>query len=259
MRTVRIVVAAIALCAGASCQTDDALFEEVPPAEELWSQATAELEGRSILWVYQYVDYEEAIEKLQSIVDNYPNSDYAIRSELAIADAYFENAKYEEALSYYRDFSELHPQHPKVPYTIWQAALCHQRRVLGPGRDQGATRDALVFLDRLLLQHPHSTHSQQAEELWRELQTKLASNVEGIADFYFQRGEYEAASERYRALLNEYPGLGFDPRVLFKLGKCYAELQRVDEADRIFRTLMAHYADSEFAIRARHLLATNLP
>jgi outer membrane protein assembly factor BamD len=259
LRTVRIAVAVLALCAGVSCKTDEKLFEEVAPAEQLWDEGTKILAGRSILGVYTYVDYEGAIEKFQAIVDNYPNSDYAIRSELAIADAYFENAKYEEALSYYRDFSELHPQHPKVPYTIWQAALCHQRRVLGPGRDQGATRDALVFLDRLLLQHPHSTHSQQAEELWRELQTKLASNVEGIADFYFQRGEYEAASERYRALLNEYPGLGFDPRVLFKLGKCYAELQRVDEADRIFRTLMAHYADSEFAIRARHLLATNLP
>ena len=55
------------------------------------------------------------------------------------------------ALSYYRDFSDLHPQHPKVAYSIWQSALCHQRRVLDPGRDQAATRDALVFLDRLLL------------------------------------------------------------------------------------------------------------
>ena len=87
----------------------------------------------------------------------------------------------------------------------------------------------------------------------------LASNAEGIADFYFDRGEYEAAAERYRALLNEYPGLGFDPRVLFKLGECYAELQRDDEADRIFRTLIAQYADSEFATRARHQMATNLP
>jgi len=47
--------------------------------------------------------------------------------------------------------------------------------------------------------------------------------------------------------------------VLFKLGECYAELQRTDEADRIFRTLVAHYADSEFAARARRQLATNLP
>jgi outer membrane protein assembly factor BamD len=259
LRIVRIAVALLALCALASCKTDEQLFEEVAPAEQLWSEGNDLLKGRSILGVYTYVNYEEAIAKFQAIVDNYPNSDYAIRSELAIADAYFNNQKYEEALSYYRDFSDLHPQHEKVPYTLWQAALCHERRALSPGRDQAATREAIVFLDRLLLKHAHSEYAQQAEELWRELQTRLATNVEGIADFYYERGEYEAASERYRALLNEYPGLGFDPRVLFKLGECYAQLQRTDEADRIFRTLLAHYSDSEFAARARRQLATNLP
>ncbi|TMA35565.1 MAG: outer membrane protein assembly factor BamD [Deltaproteobacteria bacterium] len=258
-RNLRIAVAVLALCAGASCKTDEALFEEVPAAEQLWAEGTEALKGRSILGVYTYVDYEGAIEKFQKIVDNYPNSDFAIRSELAIADAYFQNEKYDEALSYYRDFSDLHPQHEKVPYTLWQAAQCHERRSLAPGRDQAATRDALVFLDRLLLKHAHSSYAQPAEEMWRDLQTRLATNVEGIADFYFDRGEYEAAAERYRALLNEYPGLGFDPRVLWKLGTCYAELQRSDEADRIFRTLVAHYADSEFASRARRQLAINLP
>lgn len=256
---IRIAAAATALGVLLSCQSDDALFEEVPPAEELWEQAQAELEGFSVLGVYTYVDYDEAIEKFQSIVDNYPYSDYAVRAELEIADAYFEGEKYDEALSYYRDFADLHPQHPRVPYTLWQAALCHERRVLEPSRDQAATREAIVFLDRLLLQHPHSEFSERAEVLWRELQTRLAENVEGIADFYFERGEYEAAAERYRALLNEYPGLGLDARVLFRLGESYAALRRLDEADRIFRTLVTQYADSEFAYRARQQLAVEAP
>lgn len=255
----RLALATTALLLAAGCASDDALFEDVPPADELWDQAQSELEGTSVLGIYQYVDYDAAIETLQSIVDNYPSSDYAVRAELAIADAYFANEKYEEALSYYRDFSDLHPGHPQVAYTIWRAALCHQRRVLEPGRDQAFTRDALVFLDRLLLQHPRSEHAEEAETMWRELQTQLAESVEGIADFYFDREEYEAASERYRALLNEYPGLGFDARVLFKLGRCYAELRRQDEADRIYRTIVAHYADTEYAIRARSRLAVNLP
>lgn len=259
MRWSNIALAAFALCAVAACKSEEPLFAEVPPAEELWADGLRTLQGRSILGVYQWVDYDEAIEIFQSIVDNYPYSDYAVRAELKIADAYFENEKYEEALSYYRDFSDLHPQHEKVPYTIWRAALCHQRRVLAPNRDQAATRDALKFLDRLLLQHPHSEYTERAEAMWRDLQTRLAESVEGVADFYFQRAEYEAASERYRALLNEYPGLGLDARVLFKLGRSYAELRRTDEADRIFRTLVAHYGDTEYAWRARKRLARNLP
>jgi len=254
-----LVLAALALCAGAACKTDEPLFAEVPPAEELWEDGVRTLEGRSILGLYQWIDYEEAIAIFQSIVDNYPYSEYAVEAELKIADAYFASAKYDEALSYYRDFSDLHPQHPQVPYTVWRAARCHEEQVLEPYRDQSATRDALVFLDRLLLQHPHSEYAERAEKTWRELQTRLAESVEGVADFYFDRSEYEAAAERYRALLNEYPGLGLDARVLFKLGRSYAALRRTDEADRIYRTLVAHYGDTEYAWRARQRLAANLP
>ena len=200
----------------------------------------------------------KAIEIFQSIIDNYPYSEYAVEAELRIADAYFEDEKYEEALSYYRDFSDLHPDHPKVPYTIYQSALCHESQLEGRDRDQTATRNALLFLDRLLVRYPHAEEAREAEPLWRELQVLLAENVEQVADFYRSREEYEAAAERYRTLLNDHPGLGLDDRVLYKLGDCYAELRRTDEADRIFRTLVVHYGESEYAFEAKKRLARNL-
>ena len=259
MRTVRLA-AAVALClAGAGCQTDEPAFLEVPPAEELWTRSQQELEGISVLGLFQWVDTEGAVETLQTIIDNYPYSDYAIRAELAIADAYFDNGQYEEALTYYRDFDELHPGHEKVAYTLWRAALCYDEQVLDAGRDQSATRQALKFLDRLLLEHPRSEYGVEAEEKWRVLQTQLAESDRGIADFYYSREEYEAAAERYRALLDAYPGLGLDAPVLYRLGECYVRLRRQDEADRIFRTLVAHYGDTEYAWLARERLATNLP
>jgi outer membrane protein assembly factor BamD len=253
---------AVAVAVGlAACQTTpdpQPAFEELPPAEELFAQAQAELEGRMILGVYRRVDYLKAIEILQSIIDNYPYSEYAVEAELEIADAYYADGKYEEALSYYRDFSDLHPDHEKVPYTIYRSALCYESQLESPDRDQTATRNALLFLDRLLLRYPHSEYAREGEPLWRELQVRLAESMEQVADFYRDREEYEAAAERYRALLNDHPGLGLDARVLYKLGDCYAALRRTDEADRIFRTLVVHYRDSRYAFEAKQRLATNL-
>ncbi len=246
------VIAVIAVVLGIGCATTEPSFEDidVPPADELYEQGLETLEGLDF-FVYRYVNYTRAIETFQQIIDNYPYSEYSILAELKIADAYFDDGKYEEALSYYRDFADLHPQNEKVPYTIWRSALSYERRKRGSNRDQTATREAIVFLDRLLASHPRSEYTPEAERLWRELQILLAKNVEGIADFYRSRTEFEAAAERYRTLLNEFPGLGIDARVLFKLAECYEEMNRLDEADRIFRTIMIHYADSRFARRAR--------
>jgi len=247
----------LAVCAATGCRNPEPVFEEVLPVEELHEKGTEELEGTRILGLYTYVNYSKAIEIFQSIIDNYPYSDRAVEAELQIADAYFAEGKYEEALSYYRDFGELHPQHEKVAYTVYQSALCHQRQMKSSNRDQTATRKAVTALDRLLVNHPYSEYAREAEPLWRELQVQLAEHIEGIADFYMSREEYESAAERFRSLLNEYPGLGLDSRVLFKLARCYEALNRVDEADRIYRTIVAHYGESHYAHRAKKRIAAS--
>lgn len=261
MRHARRIVPVVSLAAlfAQGCGDKAPLFEEVPPAEELYAMGEQELAGRRILPFYKRVDYSRAIETFQAIIDNYPYSEYAVKAELKIADAYFADGKYDEALSYYRDFGDLHPQHEMVPYTVYQSGMCHYERIESVVRDQTATRSALGFFDRLLVHYPHSKYAREAEPLWRDLQVRLAEHQERIADFYRGREEYEAAAERYRLLLDANPGLGLDARVLFKLGECYDALHRVDEADRIFRTLVTHYASSPEAYRARERLTSNLP
>jgi outer membrane protein assembly factor BamD len=112
------------LAAGCSNKPD---FEDVPPPEELYAKGQQLLEGRKILGVYNWVQYDKAIETFQAIIDNYPYSEYEIEAQLKIADAYFDDGSYDEALSYYRDFADLHPQNERVPYTVLRSALCHSR------------------------------------------------------------------------------------------------------------------------------------
>jgi len=249
LRNRLILLATIVLVVAAACSSPPPAFEDVPPAEELYEQALDILKGRNWL-IFRTTDYVRAIEKLQSIIDNYPYSDIAILAELKIADAYFDDHRYDEALSYYRDFADLHPQHEKVPYTILRSAYCRVQQMHSANRDQTATRDALLHLDRLLAKYPHSPEAREGEILWRDLRTQLAENITEIAEFYLEREEYESAAERYRSLLNEYPGLGLDAQALYNLGVCYAEMQRTDEADRIFHSIVQNYRDSEYAAAA---------
>jgi outer membrane protein assembly factor BamD len=246
---------ALAVSLAPGCAKPPPTFEEVPPAEDLYAEGQKILEGERWAGIIPHTDYAKAIETFQAIIDSYPYSDQAIQAELAIADAYFADEKYEEALSYYRDFADLHPQHEKVPYTLYQAALCHERRKRSPNRDQTPTRDALVFLDQLLSSHPHSQYATEGEVLWRDLRLRLAQQVRGIARFYMQREEWESAAERWRTLLNEYPGLGLDAEALYQLGVCYTEMNRQEEANNIFEAIVQNYQDSDWADDAKQQIA----
>jgi outer membrane protein assembly factor BamD len=241
-----------------SCASDTASFEDVPPADELYAEGLEILEGWTVLWIYRVVNYTKAIETFQAIIDNYPYSDYAVKAELQIADAYFSDGRWDEALSYYRDFGDLHPQHEKVPYTILRSARCHYAQISTIDRDQTSAREALYFLENLLRNYPYAPETREGEEMMHELRTRLAKNVLMTGDFYLTREEYQSAAERYRTVLNVYPGLGLDAEALFKLGVCYENLKRSDEALRLFHVILENFGESLHAREARrHIAAAN--
>jgi outer membrane protein assembly factor BamD len=251
-----ILAFALSLTACATAPPDP--LAEAPSAETLYAEGVDLLEGRWILFVFHSVDYDKAIERFQAIIDNYPYSDFAVMAELKIADAYFAQEKYTEAHSYYRDFAELHPNHEKIPYTIFQAGNSHYRMTRSAERDQTPTRQALAYYEQLMTRFPDAPEAREAEPIWRELRTVLADSVMIVADFYFEREEYQAAADRYREVLNDYPGLGLDAHALYQLGLSYSRMNRDEEAMKIFQVILENYEGSDVArAAADHVFAAN--
>lgn len=249
---------ALLLAFGSSCREKPPLFVEVAPAEELYEKGLEILKGKRAYIFFTAVDYDEAIETFQTIIDNYPYHELAVQAELRIADAYFDNRRYDDALSYYRSFSDLHPQHEKVPYTVLRSALCHYEQIRSINRDQTATREAQIYLEMLIREHPYALETRQGEAMLRDLRTRLSRNMMQMGDFYMKRDEFQAAAERYRTVLNVYPGLGLDAEVLYKLGVCYENMMRRDEARRLFHVVVANYPKSDTAkLASERIAATN--
>lgn len=237
------------------CQSSSPTFEEVKPADDLYADGLKTLEGRSILGLFTFINYDAAIESFQAIIDNYPYSELEKQAQLKIADAYFDDQRYEEALAYYQDFADNHSTHPRVPYTLLRAAQCHYNQIESLERDQGSTRNATEALEKLIREHPYAEETRTGEEMMIELRSRLARNMLLIADFYLDRTHWQSAAARYRRVLDEYPGLGLDAQALYRLGVCLENMRREDEALRLFHVVVENYADSGAARRARARIA----
>lgn len=251
-RRLQAAIAGLALVWAAGCASDEGFefFEDVAPEDELYEEGMELLEGTRYLGILHLVDYDEAIETFQTIIDNYPYSEYAVKSELRIADAYYDDDRYDESLSYYRDFADLHPQHDRVPYTMLRAALCHYNQIEAPNRDQTATREALAALERLIDRFPYAAETREGEDLLRNLRSRLARSVMDVGDFYLARTDYQAAATRFRSVLDSFPGLGLDAEALYKLGVSYEHMRRHDEALRLYLVIVENFRETDLSALA---------
>lgn len=242
----------VALLGAFSCaSTGGDEIKEVASADRLYEEGVAELESQKTVLGLDFQNYQGAIDKFQDIIDNYPYSEYAVLAELRIADAQFAQGHWDEALGYYRDFAQLHPDHEKVPYTMLRTALCHERQSEKSVRDQTQTREAVAALDQLILRYPNAAETATAEELWKKLRRKLGRQALEVGDFYFARQEFQSAANRYRSVIDEYPGLGLDADALYKLGLAYSRMNRDQDARELFEVILQNYPASNVAAAAR--------
>jgi outer membrane protein assembly factor BamD len=221
------------LCACATTTQEEE--EELPSAESYYQHGEEALKGKSSFVFFHDVDYAKAIEYFQEVIDNYPYSDYAVLAELQIGDIHFERGEYEEASSYYHDFVELHPNHPKVSYALYRNGLCSYNQMRDVERDQAPTREAVAQFKALLERYPNSEMAADAQSRLIECQNRLAEQDIEIGDYYFQQHAWYAAARRYRLALTDYPDHGDRVRTLAQLGFALSNLHQYLEAEGVLR------------------------
>lgn len=169
-------------------------------------------------------NYREAQENFQKLKDWYPFSQYVILAELKIADAHYHLEEYDDAVFAYREFIDLHPNNEAVPYALYQIGLCHFERIDTIDRDQSNTRKALDTFRQLRRQYPDSSYAEKAVDPINRCLKSLAGNEFYIGMFYFKSKHYEAALNRFRAVVVEYPDVGIHRQALEYIARCQSHL-----------------------------------
>ncbi len=229
------------LCACATAPPD----EELPSAESYYQRGVELLKGRTVFFFFNDVDYPKAIESFQEVIDNYPYSEYAVLSELAIADIHFEREQYEEASSYYHDFVELHPSHPKVAYALYRNGLCSYNQMREADRDQAPTREAAAQFRALIDRFPGSEMTPDARDRLAECEERLATQIIDIADFYFDQDDFHSAARRYDQALTTFPAHSSRARSMTRLGICLARLNQTARAEDALRRALLLEPDED--------------
>ena len=254
------ILALVAVClslASVGCATGSRVTVDVDSASSPAEKAY--LIGRARL---QRGDYEGAISAFDTVRSDFPYSRYAALAELKIADAYFEQQQFASAAEQYRSFVKLHPNSDRIAYARFRTAKAVYEKMpsnwffMPPAhqRDLSATKTAVKELQTDLGRHPQAKYVDEAEQLLRKSRRLLADHEMYVAEFYLDRDNAEAASMRLKYLLNNFSGLGLDPKALYLLARSYLDLGDVQGARTALQDLLEYHDGSDYARKARNLI-----
>ncbi len=211
------------------------------------------------LALYNKKKHSMALEVFNELKGNFPGEDpYYTWAELKVADCYFFQKEYQEAISHYEEFKKFHPFHEDIPYVMLQIGLSHFNQMLSTDRDQGATRNALSNFEFLIANYPPSIFTEKAREKVKLCKERLATKELYIAKFYYKKKKYEGAKARLEGIVKLYPNVDILDETLFYLGRSHLEIGERDAARRVFMELIENYPDSSFSDEAKDILRDGL-
>ncbi len=199
------------------CSLFESSYEMEKNADELASEGSS---------AFVSGDYKDAIKAYTDLKDWYPFSKYAILAELKIADSYYHLKAYEEAISAYEAFENLHPKNEAIPWVIFRTGLCWYDQIGTIDRDQTPAKNSLEQFKRLLDQYPESEFVQEAKEKIQKCLENLSGHEMYVADFYFRTEKYTSALSRYKSIVMNYPDSKESKEALNKISEIRALLNK---------------------------------
>jgi outer membrane protein assembly factor BamD len=228
-----IVAAAVAvlLLAGCSGNGDEEYVER--PVEELYNEAQDLLEDG---------DARSAGRAFEEVERQHPYSQWATRAQLMSAYAYYEANDYDQA------------GHQDVPYAYYLIGISYYEQISDVGRDQKMTERALVAFDELVRRFPDSQYARDSQLKADLARDHLAGKEMSIGRYYLRRGQYVAAINRFRNVVERYQTTTHVPEALHRLTEAYLVLGLDQEAQKNAAVLGYNFPSSQWYMDSYALL-----
>jgi outer membrane protein assembly factor BamD len=243
--------ALVALSLLGACSTVGGWFadDEVPledrTAREIYDQAEAYMaEG----------DYEQAATTYDEVERLSPFSQLAKRATIMSAFANYEGGNMPAARAAANRYLDLYPSDTDAPYAQYLIALTYYDNIVDVGRDQAGTQQALQELTELVRRYPDSEYARDAAMKIDLTNNHLAGKEMEIGRYYLKQGQYMAAINRFRVVVEKYQTTTHTPEALHRLVEAYLALGLNQEAQVVAAVLGENFVGSDWYAASYALL-----
>ncbi len=246
----RAVLVLLSIFVISSCTQKELAPEYVErPVEELYNEALSVLEQGS---------YEEAALKFDEVERQHPYSSWATKAQLMSAYSYYQDDAYDSAIIALDRFIQLHPSNADVPYAYYLKALSYYEQISDITRDQRMTDLARTTLSELIKRFPTSKYAKDAKLKLDLTRDHLAGKEMEIGRYYQNQGQFLAAVNRFRTVIDKFQSTTHVPEALLRLTETYMALGLRQQAQKSAAVLGHNFPGSDWYLESYRLVEGKL-
>lgn len=204
-------------------------------------------------------EYKLAAALFDEVERQHPYSVWARRAQLMSAFSYYLAHDYTASIQSAQRFISVHPGNRDAAYAYYLVALGYYEQISDVTRDQKITQQALDALGELTRRYPNTRYAADARLKIDLVRDHLAGNEMEIGRFYETRGQWLAATMRFRKVVDDYQTTTHAPEALMRLTETYLALGVPDEARKAAAVLGANYPGTQWYSRAYKLSEEHPP
>lgn len=237
--TTRLVTVALMACALGACS----LFDKdtvVPdePADKLYNEGLYLLNDKK--------DAKTAAKKFEEVDRQHPYSDWARKSLIMTAFAYYQAGAYDDCINSARRYVTLHPGSPDAAYAQFLIGSSYFDQIPEISRDQERTEKAVQALEEVVRKYPDSEYAVSAKRKIEIARDQLAGKEMDIGRQLLNARNFAGAINRFKVVVTRYQRTRHVEEALLRLTEAYMALGIVEEAQTSAAVLGHNFPDSRW-------------
>ena len=204
---------------------------------EAWNEGLRELERGEALY---------AAKKFNEVEILFPQSEWASKSTLMAAYAYYSQDYYFDTIEEIKTFIRKYHNHRDTDYAYFLMGMAYYNQIIDETRDLNSILMAKQQFEKVIKDYPNTEYALDAKFKLDLIQDILASKEMYLGRYYFDKKKWIPAINRFKSIIQDYDTTIYTEEALHRLVELYYIIGLEEEAKKYAQLLGYNYQSSKW-------------
>ena len=176
----------------------------------------------------------------------FPQSEWAPKSALMAAYAYYSKDYLKDAVAELDRFLKVYPQYKNLDYAYYLLGMSYYEQIVDEKKDLQSITKAKQYFEIVIKDYPKTSYALDSEFKIDLINDILAAKEMYVGRYYFEKKKWISAINRFKTVIEDYDTTIYAEEALHRLVEVHYMIGLKDEAKKYAKLLGYNYQSSEW-------------